>query len=125
MYLEIPDIRKNIEDFKKRSNEPLQDNDIDVYLFPQCWGSTAMGFTGRVGCDVLTIGYTTVIIRPLNHSAAVYFGEEFAYSVKSANNKLFTDIANKEVLPQNEAEKYEAEYTQKQIRFNQEDRYFK
>jgi hypothetical protein len=46
-------------------------------MFPQLWGSTALGF-GGVGGSACTWAYTCVVAGPEQH-LAVYFGGRFAY----------------------------------------------
>ena len=59
--------------------------DGEVYLFPQTWGSTALGF-GGIGCQAITTADTTVIIER-DYLAWVFFAGEFAY--KCLVNEIF------------------------------------
>jgi len=55
--------------------------EVEVYHFPQVWGSTALGF-GGVGGQALTFAYTTVVVDSASDNAAVYFSGRLAYVIK-------------------------------------------
>jgi hypothetical protein len=58
---------------------PPQDYDVEVCMFPQTWGSTALGYGGMGGAAVTT-AYTVVVSDHVH--ACVYFGSgTLAYSV--------------------------------------------
>ena len=62
-----------------------------VYMFPQTWSSTALGFIGWGG-QAITTAHTTVICeRSLNYYG-VFFDEELAYFIKNPNDKFFDDL---------------------------------
>jgi hypothetical protein len=48
-------------------------------MFPEVWGSTALGFGGMGGAS-MTPAYTVIVSRP--NVAAVYWGGGFAYAVE-------------------------------------------
>lgn len=58
-------------------------------MFPQSWGSTALGF-GGIGGSSYTTAYSIVI--ECNGEYAVYFGSGFAYLVKGTKEAFFDDI---------------------------------
>lgn len=58
---------------------PAQAELLVKAMYPQCWGSTALGF-GGLGGSAVTWAYTTVIEGP-DGDAAVYFGGQFAYLI--------------------------------------------
>lgn len=74
---------------EKRSRRPHED-DIEVYCFPQTWGSTALGF-GGIGGQAMTTAYTTVVL--CCDVAAVYFGGRLAYVIKNPTRTLWEDLA--------------------------------
>lgn len=49
-------------------------------MFPQTWGSTALGF-GGVGGQAITGAYTVIVECHRTGNRAVYFGGRFAYLV--------------------------------------------
>ena len=71
------------------------ENDMWVEaMFPQTWGSTALGF-GGIGGAAMTDAYV-VVIRVYHASQyMVYFGGRFAYSVIKPNDLFFEDMKNK------------------------------
>lgn len=87
------------ETFKRRPNI----HEVEVYSFPQGWGSTALGF-GGVGGQTITTAQTTVIIS--GHSAAVYFGYGLAYVIERVNTKFMADISNHNMAERSKAGKY-------------------
>lgn len=64
-------------------------NEIEVYSFPQSWGSTALGF-GGIGGQASTTA-TTVVVT-CGGQACVYFGGQFAYKVEEfGRSQAFQD----------------------------------
>lgn len=94
-----------------------------VYVFPQTWSSTALGF-GGCGGQAITEAYTTVVemswsyidknaeIRGLNLKEsedkiyAVFFDGILAYICLNPNEQFFEDLNNKRMKPQNESKMY-------------------
>lgn len=73
----------------ERSRRPsLHDIEV-VAMFPQTWGSTALGF-GGIGGAAMTPAYTVILRCGSEH--AVYFAGRHAYTVKHANDKFFEDL---------------------------------
>lgn len=67
--------------------------DLTVYsLFPQTWGSTALGF-GSIGGQAITSAYVCVIESDLVGGFAVYFGGRLAYVINRPNQKFVEDVA--------------------------------
>ncbi len=68
------------------------DYDLTVAaMFPQAWGSTALGF-GGIGGQAITTAYTIVIESDLAGQYCVYFGGNFAYRIDNPNEQFFLDI---------------------------------
>ncbi len=62
--------------------------DVEVFSFPQTWGSTALGFGGVGGQAMTTV--QTIIVS--NYSeACVYFGGAFAYK-KAMTQEFVKDM---------------------------------
>lgn len=56
-------------------------SEVEVRMFPQLWGSTALGFGGgRLGGAAMTHAYTVVVTGP-EIGSAVYFGSGLAYTI--------------------------------------------
>lgn len=68
-----------------------KDDDFIIYVFPQLWGSTALGFD-CVGLSAMTRAYTTVIIDQYSGASGVFFGGKLAYIIKNPNDLFFDDI---------------------------------
>jgi hypothetical protein len=66
--------------------------DLTVYsMFPQTWGSTALGF-GGIGGQAITSAYVCIIESNLVGGYAVYFGGRLAYVIDRPNEKFIEDI---------------------------------
>lgn len=78
-----------------------------VHVFPQTWGSTALGFEG-IGCSAMTTAYTTVIQVDNTELYGVFFGEEFAYLVDNPLPVFFEDLKNRNMAPVYESNKYKS-----------------
>ena len=94
-----------------------------MYVFPQTWSSTALGF-GGCGGQAITEAYTTVVemswdyvnktddIRGLNlitsddRIYAVFYDGKFAYICLNPNEQFFEDLNNKCMKPQKESKMY-------------------
>jgi hypothetical protein len=61
-------------------------HDIEVYMFPQMWGSTALGY-GGIGGAAMTTAYTVIVVY--KDFFAVYFGTggRLAYMIQRKNFK--------------------------------------
>lgn len=75
-YRDLPDIRYETKDYKtqqmvKRSRRPLIGGDVEVSMFEETWGSTALGY-GGIGGSAMTNAYTVIVTCYPYH--CVYFG---------------------------------------------------
>ena len=67
---------------------------IDVYTFPQMWGSTALGYDG-IGGSAMTTAQTIVLCCKHLGFARVYFGgKRLAYEIEKPNKAFFVDLQN-------------------------------
>ena len=80
----IQAINKHIDD-KKYYPE------VEMYMFPQMWGSTALGF-GGIGGQAMTSAYTTVAADVGYGYYGVFFGERLAYIVTDPSDDFFEDL---------------------------------
>ena len=72
--------------------------DLTVYsMFPQTWGSTALGF-GGIGGQAITSAYVCVIESNLVGQYAVYFGGRLAYVIERPNSQFFIDISGRRMV---------------------------
>lgn len=79
---------RDYEFFSKNGIEP------ELYVFPQTWGSTALGF-GGIGGQAMTSAYTTVVIDNNSGYVGVFFSSRLAYIIKEPNS-LFTEDLSKQ-----------------------------
>jgi hypothetical protein len=91
------DLKKVIEDSTKRFKEndstfgPLDEVEIEIWM--QTWGSTALGF-GGIGGQCITSAYTFLAWDKYRQNCLVYFAGRFAYQVKNVNDafrKAYTE----------------------------------
>ena len=83
-----PDQRKNLEyddypmvDLVRRPH--LKEIEV-IAMFPQLWGSTALGF-GGIGGAAMTDAYTVVVSIRERGVIAVYWGGRYAYTLDTAH----------------------------------------
>ena len=82
--------------------------EFEVEVFPQVWGSTALGF-GGVGGQVITNAYTTVIYETGSGIYGVFFNERLAYIIENPNHLFFEDLNNRNMECCSRASKYRKE----------------
>jgi hypothetical protein len=92
---DLPDIEFERRDGSKSRRRP-HEGEIDVHLFPQTWGSTALGF-GGIGGASMTTGDVVVVMQ--GAAAAVYFAGRHAYTVKRFNEEFFNDMKTQTMAP--------------------------
>ena len=90
---------KDYEFFRKYGCEP------QVYVFPQTWGSTALGF-GGIGGQAMTAAYTTVVEDFNSGWCGVFFGTKLAYIIKNPNQMFFEDMQKNNMEPISRKGKY-------------------
>jgi hypothetical protein len=75
--------------------------ELEVYSFPQMWGSTALGF-GGIGGAAMTKAQTTIVLPEDRSAAHVYFNSRFAYTIDARIGGLAEEISkiiDKRVAP--------------------------
>ena len=99
--------RKTKQDVRIKKSRKHTMSDVDVYaMFPQTWGSTALGF-GGIGGQAITRAYTIIVQSNCTGKFCVYFGGKFAYSVDRPNLKFYEDINNRCMIEVKNAYIYE------------------
>ena len=80
--------------------------DCDIYVFPQTWASTALGFDG-LGGSAIRQANTVVVMCGRCHTAAIYFAGRHAYNVdltdEAVRRQLDTDIQRRQIASRAEA----------------------
>ena len=97
-----------MHDAKKRlypDKSHVWTDDMNCILFPQTWGSTALGFGGIGGAAMTTVSVAVITSLP-RHRAAVYFGPRHAYTIDRPNAAFFVDVANHQMVALKDAIKY-------------------
>jgi len=83
--------------------------DFGVYaMFPQTWGSTALGH-GGMGGAAITAAYTVVLECYHTQEFLVYFGGQYCYTVSRRSKKLdvfVEDCKNHYLASKRDSEKY-------------------
>lgn len=79
-------------------------DDYEFRIFPQTWGSTALGF-GGIGGQAITTANTIVCIPLCNQKCHVYFGGQYAYSAEPGE-KFMDDVLHERMEPVYRAGKY-------------------
>ena len=101
-----------------------------MYVFPQTWSSTALGFDkhGGLSGQAITDAYTTVVeikyrvkgggFYPVDNTYyAVFFDGRFAYMYMNPSKIFFKDLNNHTMRSQNESTKYNSEDDNSRISF--------
>lgn len=111
LLLHLPEIEYNSQTPQHRRDgiegvikkrRPRMD-EVDVYVFPQVWGSTALGF-GGMGESTITSAYTVVVISN-NEYASVYFNGGLAYTRK-VGSVLMQDVVGGNMASVSQSSKY-------------------
>lgn len=80
--------RETGEDVRIKSLRRPTTRDFGVYaMFPQTWGSTALGH-GGIGGAAVTTAYTIVLECYATQEFLVYFGGEFCYKVDRRSKNI-------------------------------------
>lgn len=81
LYKDLPDIERgyNTQTIKGRPTE----HDISVYIFPQMWSSTALGYDNMIAGRGFTNAYTIIVHETkYSNNRCVYFGgDRLAYKI--------------------------------------------
>lgn len=91
------EVRKHIPD--------LRYAELEMRMFPQAWGSTALGFRG-VGGQAMTSAYTTVVTGYETGWCAVFFRERLAYCIHNPAQEFFEDMKKERMASVAEHGKY-------------------
>ena len=86
----------------QKTRRPTEYDMAVIAMFPQTWGSTALGF-GGIGGAAMTTAYTIVI--ECDGEYAVYFGGRSAYLIRQPSQTFFEDMTNNRMAGVSEAHK--------------------
>lgn len=73
--------------------------DFEAYMFPQTWGTTALGFDeGNAFCgQAMTQAYTLVFHELNTNTFVVFFSEKLAYMVYNPSEIFYADLAKQKL----------------------------
>lgn len=86
----LPLIKERLLNACKASKTKIYPNDLEVYMFPQVWGSTSLGF-GGMGGQMICSELTTIMGDAQNNVWGVFFGERCAYIVTNPTPEFWND----------------------------------
>lgn len=78
--------------------------DLKMHMFPQVWGSTALGFGGWGG-QSMTTAYT-VVVDGGNGWVGVFFGNQLAYTICDPVPQFWADMRSESMAPVSRANEY-------------------
>lgn len=100
---------RNGEDKRVPKTRRPTTRDFEIYsMFPQTWGSTALGH-GGVGGSAVSAAYTVVLHCVATREFLVYFGGTFCYSIRKDSKGLETfleDCKNRCLASKKKSGKY-------------------
>ena len=99
------DILYRMDYSKEDKHFRISVDDFDMFIFPQTWGSTALGF-GGIGGQAMTTANTYVFVPVTCHqNCFVYFDGRFAYQVPWSKS-FMEDIKNHSMKSVNQSRLY-------------------
>jgi len=103
-------VRNNNVPMVTKTRRPFSD-ELEIIMFPQTWGSTALGY-GGMGGAAMTAAYTIVLSFHLQ-TYCVYFGSgrlayklEYINMSKEGRENFFMDMANRNMADVRGSVKY-------------------
>ena len=109
MYVELPNLQlvreRHNNAVRALKNAGYKGYDLEFYVFPQTWPSTALGFEG-IGGQAFTTAHTVVVVDPHEKWCSVFFGDERAYTLLEPNELFFTDVKSGAMARQSRAGLY-------------------
>ena len=90
---------------RSTGEEEYTNPEIEMYMFPQTWGSTSLGF-GGIGGQAITTAYTVVVNDYHDGYCSVFFGNQLAYLIKNPNQAFYEDMKKGSMKPSSKAGEY-------------------
>ena len=97
-------VERHINKVRSIGNE-YKNPDLEVQVFTQVWGSTALGFSG-FGGQAITKAYTTVVLDDNELFYSVFFGNRLAYTIKDPSAQFFADLHAQKMKAVSESRAY-------------------
>lgn len=76
----------------------IDPSEVDVWMFPQTWPDSGLGFEGGVVLHAFWSALTSVFATQDRNTVAVYFGDRFAYG-GHAPDPVFWNAVEKQQMP--------------------------
>lgn len=92
--------------FDYERDRQVRVDDFEIIIFPQTWGSTALGFGGMGGQAITTADTIVCIPECVDQPCFVYFAGRFAYAVEWSE-RFAKDVARHGMLPVSRAGAYQ------------------
>jgi hypothetical protein len=96
-------IEKILMEFIKSENS--YKDEIEVYMFPQMWGSTALGYSG-MGESAMTSSHTIVFHNQNTGNVMLSYGGRFI-RLMNPNQLFFDDLFKQRIEPEYKLHKYD------------------
>jgi len=90
------EIEQQLNDFVK--NEDCYKDSVDIYVFPQLWGSTTLGYTGWGG-SAMRKSHTIVFYNNETNNAVVSYGGRFI-RINNVNSLFIDDLKRNQIMPE-------------------------
>lgn len=94
----LADALTRINSTREKDVRELLEQDLDVEVWMQTWGSTALGF-GGIGGQAITSAPTFLIWAQNRSFGLVYFATRFAYEARYPFSKYFHESYARRQLP--------------------------
>jgi hypothetical protein len=103
-------VRNNTVPMVTKTRRPFSD-ELEIIMFPQTWGSTALGY-GGMGGAAMTAAYTIILSFHLQTYCVYFGGGRLAYKLeyvdmsKEGRENFFMDMANRNMADVRGSVKY-------------------
>lgn len=105
MKIELP--KETVQSLAEKMKDDYGSKNISIITFTELWGSSATGYSGMVGLDVLVVADTLILHIP-EGPVRVYLGyDRLAYEIENPNDVFWADVKGEKMKPVSEAYLYE------------------
>ena len=98
-------ITNQIKEFAKLDDSYI--DEIEIYVFPQMWGSTALGYSG-IGGSAMTGSHTIIFYNTYTGNVMLSYGARFI-KLNTPNRLFFEDISKGRIESECKLSKYRRE----------------
>ena len=98
-----------LNDLTEQMKRDYPNDEINIFCFPQIWGSSALGY-GGVGASAMSKSTTIVICAEYANIYRVYFGSDrLAYELKDPNRVFMDDLFSMNLKEKSQSKFYNRE----------------